>query len=76
MSGKYRADIEWEVVNRIDIEDSDNEKEYVPIEIVKDTLSKIEDDIGNIQYLIRNVDGLDLIDEVKSKLEELYEKIY
>jgi hypothetical protein len=76
MSGKYRADIEWEVVNGIDIEDSDNEREYVPIEIVKDTLSKIEDDIGNIQYLIKNVEGLDLIDEVKSKLEELYEKIY
>lgn len=76
MSGKYRKDIEWEVLAGIDIDDSYNDNEFYPVDVVKDNLDNIEMDLQDIIYKLKDVEGLELIDEVKKALDELYEKIY
>ena len=76
MSGKYRKDIEWEVLAGIDIDDSYNDNGFYPVDVVRDNLDNIEMDLQDIIYKLKDVEGLELIDEVKKDLEGLYEKIY
>ena len=76
MSGNYRQDIEWEVISTVDVDLEDVNEGYIPQKAAMDMLDAIESDVQDIKNMIDKVEGLELIDDVKEKIQELYEKIY
>jgi len=76
MSGNYRRDIEWEVISTVDVDLEDVNEGYIPQKAAMDMLDAIESDVQDIKNMIDKVEGLELIDDVKEKIQELYEKIY
>jgi len=76
MSGNYRRDIEWEVISTVDVDLEDVNEGYIPQKAAMVMLDAIESDVQDIKNMIDKVEGLELIDDVKEKIQELYEKIY
>ena len=76
MSGNYRRDIEWEVISTVDVDLEDVNEGYIPQKAAMDMLDAIESDVQDIKNMIDKVEGLELINDVKGKIQELYEKIY
>ena len=50
--------------------------EFVESDTVKEILDDIESEINDICNLLRPIDGLAEIDEIKDKVEELSNKLY
>ena len=54
----------------------DNKEVLIPLSTVESVINDIESDVKEIEYLLDGVGGLDLIDEVKQKLDTLTTKLY
>lgn len=54
----------------------DNKEVLIPLSTVESVINDIESDVKEIEDLLDGVGGLDLIDEVKQKLDALTTKLY
>ena len=54
----------------------DNKEVLIPLSTVESVINDIESDVKEIEDLLYGISGLDVIDEVKRKLDELTTKLY
>ena len=54
----------------------DNKEVLIPLSIVESVINDIESDVKEIEDLLDGISGLDVIDEVKRKLDDLTTKLY
>ncbi|WP_337531304.1 hypothetical protein [Zhenhengia sp.] len=75
MRGEYRR-IDKIYGYEIDDEQYSRDKHYIDEDDYTSRLNDIESDIQEIEEKLENVQGIDLIDDVKEMLNKLADKIY
>ena len=67
----------WTVEEIVDdMENQDAEKELLEKDEVNDFLDNISQKIGDALFEIENIQGIDVIDECKKKLNKIIEMLY
>lgn len=75
MRGEYRR-IDKIYGYEIDDEQYSRDKHYIDEDDYTSRLNAIESDIQEIEEKLENVQGIDLIDDVKEMLNKLADKLY
>ncbi len=75
MRGEYRR-IDKIYGYEIDDEQYSRDKHYIDEDDYTSRLNDIESDIQEIEEKLENVQGIDLIDDVKEMLNKLADKLY
>lgn len=75
MRGEYRR-IDKIYGYEIDDEQYSRDKHYIDEDDYTSCLSDIESDVQEIEEKLENVQGIDLIDDVKEMLNKLADKLY
>jgi hypothetical protein len=75
---KYRQNITMYTATEISESESlkDKDEEFITTEEYCDILDDIESDVKKMSYILNGIEGLDIIDDIKTILDKMEEELY